>query len=70
MNEFYEIRVSGQVDPTWSDWFDGLSITHTAEGETVLSGTITDQAALHGILDRVRDLNLNLVSVTRRAQET
>ncbi len=67
MQEFYEITISGHVDRDWSDWFDGMCITLTPEGETVLSGTVADQAALHGILDRVRNLNWTLVSVKRRA---
>ena len=61
---FYEIRVKGQLDPRWSEWFDGLQITNEPNGEAVLSGYIQDQAALHGMLARVRDLNLQLISVT------
>ncbi len=58
-----EIRVKGQIDQHWSAWFDGLTITHTAQKETVLSGFIPDQAALHGLLSRLRDLHLPIVSV-------
>jgi hypothetical protein len=61
---FYEIRVKGHLDPCWSEWFDGLQITNESNGEALLSGYIPDQAALHGILARVRDLNLLLISVT------
>jgi hypothetical protein len=60
----YEIRVKGHLDPRWSEWFDGLQITNEPNGEALLSGYIPDQAALHGLLARVRDLNLQLISVT------
>ena len=58
-----EIRVKGRIDQDWSDWFEGLTITHTAEDETILSGTVVDQAALYGLLARLRDLGLPLLSV-------
>jgi hypothetical protein len=58
-----EIRTKGQIDEHWSDWFEGLTITHTADGETILSGLIVDQAALHGLLAKLRDLGLSIVSV-------
>ena len=61
----YEIRVKGHLDPRWVDWFEGLSLTHAADGTTVLAGVVADQAALHGLLQRVRDLGLPLVSVAR-----
>ena len=60
----YEIRVKGHLDPRWSEWFDGLQITNEPNGEALLSGYIADQAALHGVLAKVRDLNLQLISVT------
>ncbi len=60
----YEIRVKGHLDRHWSDWFDGLKITNLENGEAVLSGEIVDQAALHGVLNKVRDLNLALVAVS------
>ena len=60
----YEIRVKGHLDPSWSEWFDGLQITNEPNGEALLSGHIPDQAALHGVLAKVRDLNLQLISVT------
>jgi hypothetical protein len=63
--EFYEIRVRGRLGPEWSAWFDGLTISHQPQGETVLSGPVPDQAALHGILIKIRDLGLPLVSVHR-----
>ena len=59
----YEIRVKGHLDRHWSDWFDGLKITNLENGEAMLSGEIVDQAALHGVLAKVRDLNLALVAV-------
>jgi hypothetical protein len=61
----YEIRVKGHLDPRWSDWFDGLRITNEPNREALFSGYIADQAALHGVLAKVRDLNLRLISVTR-----
>jgi hypothetical protein len=60
---FYEIRVKGHLDERWSDWFDGLEITNVENGGTILSGDIADQAALHGVLTRVRDLGLPLVAL-------
>ena len=59
----YEIRLQGLLGPEWAEWFDGMEIRAEAGGRTVLSGPIADQAALHGLLARVRDLNLVLVSV-------
>ena len=61
----YEIRLAGQLGPRWIDWFDGLALSHEASGITLLSVAVADQAALHGLLQRVRDLGLPLVSVTR-----
>jgi hypothetical protein len=60
----YRIRLSGQIGPPWADWFDGMTIT-TEGGDTLITGLLLDQAALHGLLRRVRDLGLPLVSVTR-----
>ena len=62
---WYEIRVKGQLDARWSHWFDGLTITPGAHGEAVLTGPIADQAALHGLLMKIRDLGLPLVAVNR-----
>jgi hypothetical protein len=62
---YYKIRVKGHLDGRWSEWFDGLEITNLKNGETMLSGEIVDQAALHGVLNKVRDLNLALVAVSR-----
>ena len=63
MTQYYEIRVKGHLDLSWSDWFDGMTIIHEVNGETLLSGDLRDQAALHGILHKVRDLGIVLVSV-------
>ena len=61
----YEIRLTGHLSARWADWFDGLTVTQEPGGITVISGQVSDQAALHGILERVRDLGLPLLSVTR-----
>jgi hypothetical protein len=61
----YAIRLTGHLDARWGAWFDGLTVVHEADGTTVISGPIVDQAALHGLLQRVRDLGLPLVSVNR-----
>jgi hypothetical protein len=61
----YEIRVEGLLDQRWSGWFDGLQITSQPGGVTVIAGPVADQAALHGLLARIRDLNLPLISVRR-----
>ena len=61
--EEYEIRVEGHLDTRWAAWFDGLALTHETDGTTVLHGEVVDQAALHGLLQKVRDLGLPLVSV-------
>ena len=63
MNDYCEIVVKGQLDTDWSGWFEGLTITNNDQGETIISGPIRDQAALHGLLARVRDLGLFLISV-------
>ena len=61
----YEIRLSGHLDAHWSTWFDGLAVAHEQDGTTVITGSVLDQAALHGLIGRVRDLGLPLVSVMR-----
>ena len=61
----YEIRVKACLDELWSDWFDGFRVTPQADGETVLVGEVADQAALHGLLARIRDLGLPLLLVKR-----
>ena len=65
MSKFYRIRVRGHLDDSWSEWFEGLRLTREANGETVLSGPIVDEAALHGFLAKVRDLGLPLLAVNR-----
>jgi hypothetical protein len=67
MLEYYEIKIRGYLDPHWSDWFEGLELTHLEGDETLLSGTLPDQAALYGLLERIRDLNLSLISVNTSA---
>ena len=67
----YEIRIKGHLDDRWSDWFEGLAIRLEEDGDTLLTGPVVDQAALHGLLKRVRDLGMTLVSVNQvQSQET
>ncbi len=61
----YEIRIQGVLDPRWSAWFDGLRVSSDEPGHTTIAGPVGDQAALHGLLAKVRDLGLPLVSVRR-----
>ena len=61
----YEIRIKGHLDDRWVDWFEGLTITLEDNGETLLTGPVVDQAALHGWLSKVRDLGMPLLSVNR-----
>ena len=64
----YQIRVKGHLGSQWTDWFGGLTITLEDNGETLLTGPVVDQAALHGLLKKVRDLGIPLVSVVSVAQ--
>ena len=60
---YYEIRLKGHLEARWEQWFDGLTITLEEDGSTLLSGPLADQAALHGLLKKVRDVGLTLLSV-------
>lgn len=61
----YEIKIKGHLDDRWADWFEDLTFTHESDGTTTLYGPIADQAALHGVLNGIRDLGLTLISVHR-----
>jgi len=69
MPDYYEITIKGHLDLSWSDWFEGLELKTLVGGETLLYGQLPDQAALHGLLNRIRDLNLTLVSVCSSPSE-
>ncbi len=64
---FYEIKVQGHLDQVWANWFEGMDLTYTQDGVeyTLISGPVIDQPALHGLLTKIRDLNLTLISVLR-----
>jgi hypothetical protein len=64
----YQIRIKGHLGRQWTDWFSGLAITLEDNGDTLLTGLIVDQAALHGLLRKVRDLGMPLISVSSRSQ--
>ena len=61
----YEIRLKGHLDNRWTTWFDGLTLTTCSDGTTTIHGIVVDQSALHGLLQKVRDIGLPLISVTR-----
>ncbi|MBC8506623.1 MAG: hypothetical protein ISR58_20240 [Anaerolineales bacterium] len=61
----YEIKLKGHLNESWADWFDGLTFTHEDDGTTTLTGKIVDQSALHGVLKKIRDLGLPLISVNQ-----
>ena len=63
--DWYEVRVEGRLDDRWSTWLDGLTLSQTDDGTTVLRGPVIDQAALHGLLHKLRDIGLPLLSVAR-----
>jgi hypothetical protein len=64
--DHYEIVVKGHLDERWADWYGGMNVKHLPTGETILSGPVKDQSALHGILSRIRDMNLILLNVKRK----
>ena len=64
-DKIYEIKLKGHLNENWADWFDGLTFTHESDGATTLVGEIVDQAALHGLLKKIRDLGLPLLSVNQ-----
>ena len=61
--QLVEIRIEGHLDQTWADWLDGFTLTHTEESETTLTGEVKDQSALYGLIAKLRDLGVKLVSV-------
>jgi hypothetical protein len=63
--EIYRLTLKGHLDAAWSAWFDGLTVTMTDNGETILTGPVVDQTALHGVLIKIRDLGLPLLALTR-----
>ncbi len=63
--KLYQIRIKGQLGQQWADWFEGLTVTLDDSGDTLLTGIVVDQAALHGLLKKVRDLGAPLISVTQ-----
>ena len=64
----YEIKIHGQLDCRWQDWFDDLNVTPTGDGDTILSGAIVDQAALYGVLKRINNLGLRLISINLKQE--
>jgi hypothetical protein len=64
----YQIKIQGRIDYKWSAWFEEMTIVSQSDGTTLLTGSMKDQAALHGVLARIRDLNLVLISVTRASE--
>jgi hypothetical protein len=65
-----EIRVEGHIDQDWSEWLEGLTLTHTEKGETLLTGRVGDQAAIYGLIAKLRDLGLKLLSVETDEETT
>ena len=63
--DVFEIRVKGHLDTRWEEWFENLAITHSSDGNTVLSGPIEDQTVLHSVLLKIRNMNLKLISVNQ-----
>jgi hypothetical protein len=69
MPTYYQIKIKGHLDNHWSDWLDNLTISNEANGEAVLHGPLADQAALHGVLIKIRDLGLPLLAITTVATD-
>jgi hypothetical protein len=69
MSDTYQIRIKGHLDPSWVDWFEGFTLTHQADGSTLLTGTVLDQPALHGLLTRIHSLGLPLLLVEQMETE-
>ena len=67
--QIYEIKIKGHLDTKWSEWFYDMAITHEGDGATTLSGPLPDQTVLHSVLDRIRDMNLQLISVNQIASD-
>ena len=65
MSDIYQIRVKGHLDSRWSEWLEGLTVSHEPNGETLIIGPVVDQPALHGLLKRIRDLGVPLVLVQK-----
>ena len=65
----YEIRVEGHLEPRWEAWFDGLTLTRGDDGTTVIRGPVVDQAALHGVIQKLRDLGIPLIALTQLRPE-
>ncbi len=63
--EVYQVRIGGRLGPRWEGWFEGMIVSQETNGETLLTGPVVDQAALHGVLTRIRDLGLPLISIMR-----
>lgn len=66
--EIFEIRLKGHLETNWANWFEGMTITLTEEGDTLLTGPLADQAALHGLLKKVRDLGIPLLSICHKKE--
>ena len=64
-----EIRIKGKIDKYWTDWFGNLAVSHSSQGDSILTGSVKDQAELRGVLTRLADLNLELISVNSKFEE-
>ena len=69
ISKIYKIKLQGHLDTKWSEWFYGMTITHEPDGTTTLYGPLPDQVVLHSVLDRIRDMNLQLISVNQIAPD-